>query len=318
MAQCTVQEVCDDVRGILSDIAVSGGETFTNTKLLGTGGAGSLFGEAYRTMYSKLSGLSRRVQQTVSIVLPAQTTVVIPSAYGITDFSEPELLEERPATETITISTTSATTPITVTTATDHGLATGALVSISGVLSSFDPWGQWFITVTGTDTFTLNGSVGSVAGTSGVVILASVQSYTEVFPGDLPGVLDGQASGVLGNYLWQRGRLSFRGATQDVEIRITYIASGTAPTAAGTTIWLDNARDFLAYATAASAARSVGWLPQYQLLREKAFGDPSRPMEESLLDLFCSVQILQNQRFTRRALPFREHRPRWGGSYILG
>src|ERR1700747_1999356 len=121
MATASVQNIFDDVRAYLGDTQVVGGEVMTNSFLLGTAasgtaGSGSLFGEPYRTMFSKLTGASKRVQPNVYVVLPANTTVLIPSTYNIVDFSEPEMIEERPAPNSIAIASTDTGTPITVTT----------------------------------------------------------------------------------------------------------------------------------------------------------------------------------------------------------
>lgn len=55
-------------------------------------------------------------------------------------------------------------------TATAHGLASGNYAQISGVLGNTNANGQWVISVTGVNTFTLNGSAGNAAYTSGGVV----------------------------------------------------------------------------------------------------------------------------------------------------
>ena len=327
MAVCTVQNVFDDVRGLLSDTQVVGGEVFVNNWLLGvtgsgTAGSGSLFGEPYRTMFSKITGASKRVQPNWILVLPANTTVLIPWTYGMLDFSEPELIEERPATSSIAIASTDTSTPINVTCSAPHGLgANGSMVegAVSGVAGTYAPWGSWFATVTGTTTFSLNGSGSDgVAGTGGFFYPASQVPFTEVFPSDLVGTLDGAPASCLGNYLWSNNRLQFRGATSAVQLRITYYATGTAPTNPNYTIPIDNCRDFLAVATASAAARAKGWMPMSESLRNKAYGDPSHPEELALIDLFYMSQVLADQRGPmRRQLPFRDHRSKYG-SYVIG
>lgn len=324
MATATVQQILDDVRGILSDTQKTGGEVFTNAKLLGTGanGGGSLFGEPYRSMFSKLSGASKRVQPNVYVVLPAKTTVLIPSTFNILDFAEPEMIEERPATNSITITSTDTSTPIVVTTSAPHNLGPNGTIAegaVSGVAATPAPWGNWFVTVTGATTFTLNGSASDgIAGTGGSFYPSSNQSFTEVFSSDFAAAIDGAPASALGTYLWANGRLQFRGATQPIQLRITYYASGTAPTNPNYVIPIDNCRDFLATATAANAARSNGWKLMYEDLRNKAYGDPSHPEELSLLDLFYMAQVLADQRGpSRRQRPFRDHRYKFGG-YMLG
>jgi hypothetical protein len=326
MANCSVQNILDDVRALLSDTQVVGGEVFTNNYLLGvtgsgTAGSGSLFGEPYRTMFSKITGGSKRVQPNWLITVPANTTVVIPATYGILDFSEPEMLEERAAGSEIAIASTDTSTPINVTCSSPHGRGpNGSQVegAISGVVGSYAPWGNWFATVTGATTFSLNGSGSDgVAGTGGAFWPSSQVPFTEVYPTDLVGALDGAPGACLGTYLWSNNRLQFRGATQAVQLRITYYASGSAPTNPSYVIPIDNCRDFLACATASAAARAKGWMQMSESLRNKAYGDPSHPEELALIDLFYMSQVLADQRGPqRRQLPFRNRRYRYG-SYLL-
>src|SRR5580704_2152717 len=255
MALCTVSQIFDDVRMLFHDTQVAGGEVFTNGYLIGTTGtSGNMLGEPYRTMYSKITGASKRVQPNVRVVLPVNTTVLIPETYNIVDFSEPELIEERVAGTQIAIASTDTSTPINVTTVAPHGLGpNGTMVegAVSGVAGTSAPWGNWFVTVTGPTTFSLNGSASDgIAGTGGALFAASTASFTEVFTTDFAGGLDGQPQSCLGNYLWSNNRLQFRGATSATELRITYYASGTVPANVNYQIAVDNCRDFLAYGVA--------------------------------------------------------------------
>ena len=319
MALCTVGNIFDDVRMLLHDTQVVGGETFTNAYLLGTAGTtGNMLGEPYRTLYSKITGASKRVQPNVRVVLPLDTSVLIPETYNIVDFSEPELIEERSAGTQIAITSTDTSTPIVVTTATPHGLSTGTEGAVSGVANTSAPWGNWYVTVTGTTTFTLNGSASDgISGSGGAFYVATTAPFTPIWPVDFAGGLDGQPQGVLGNYLWSNNRLQFRGCSNPVELRITYNASGTVPTNVNYQIAIDNCRDFLAYGTAVTAARSQGWLTQANEFRNKAYGDPSHPEELALIDLFFMGQVLTDQRIPRRQQAFRQKRYNFGTS-ILG
>jgi hypothetical protein len=332
VAFCTVQAVLDDVRGYLSDTQVVGGEVFTNAYLLGTQGSGvagngSLFGEPYRSMFAKMIGGSKRVQPNVDVVLPAYTSQLIPETVGITDFSEPEYIEERMATTPVAILSTDTGTPITVTTVAAHGLTTqteGAVTGVtatgsSGSLPCSAPWGRYFITVTGPSTFTLNGSASDgIPGSGGNFYVESTLPFTQVTPTDYAATLDGLPQQCLGSYLWSNNRLQFRGATSATELRITYYSSGNSPTSPNFLIPIDNCRDFLSVATAANAASAKGWNDKAQGLRNRAYGDPSHPEEQSLLDLFWAGQVLASQRGPqRRQAPFRDKIYRFG-SYLLG
>jgi hypothetical protein len=74
---------------------------------------------------------------------------------------------------------------IEITTASPHGLATGALVSISGALGNTAANGTFTITVTGSTSFTLNGSIGNGTWTGGgsVVSVASWAVTEASYPG---------------------------------------------------------------------------------------------------------------------------------------
>jgi hypothetical protein len=272
-------------------------------------------------MFGRLQGASKRVQRVVYVVLPETTSVLIPSTYGITDFSEPEMVEERPATDATAIATTSATTPIMVTTAAPHGLTIGSVVqgTICNVVGTSAPWGMWFATVIGASTFTLNGSASDgTAGAGGAFYFASQQQFTEVAPIDLSAEgLDGPAQTVLGVYLWINEMMQFRGAGIPIQLRITYYASGSAPTNPNYTINIDNCRDFLAKATAANAAASRGWTDIADRLKKEAYGDPATG-EVGLLETFMAIQVMSAQRGPqRRQLSFRDKRSKFG-TYLLG
>jgi hypothetical protein len=312
MPTCLLSDIFNDVRGILSDTQVAGGEIFTNTYLP------VHFAEPYRTMFGKLLGSSKRVQRVFSVVLPALNSVLIPANYNILDLAEPEMLEERPATPAIAITSTNTSSPIQVT-APGHGLSTGTEGAVGRVANTYAPWGNWYITVVDANNFTLNGSMtDGVAGTGGFFYPETLQEWSEVSPVDLTaGGLDGIPTTSLGCYLWINELFQFRGATVPTELRITYNASGTAPTNPTTTIGIDNCRDFLGYATAANAARSKGWWDQYERLHMRAYGNQENP-DDGLLDIFWRGQVMMNQRGPqRRQQPFRAKRSRYG-TYLLG
>lgn len=312
MPTCTLQNVFDDTRGILSDTQVAGGEIFVNSFLP------VHFAEPYRTMYGRFMGSTKRVQRVAYIVLPAVTSVVIPSTYNLTDLGEPVMVEERQAPVSISITSTAANTPITVT-APGHGLITGSRGTVSAVANTSAPWGNWFVTVVDANNFTLNGSASDgTAGTGGFFYPETNQEWSEVSPIDLTaGGNDGIPMSTLGTYLWINEMFQFRGCTVATQLRITYNASGTAPTNPNTVIGVDNARDFLAYGTAANAARSKGWWDQYERLHMRAYGKQDNP-DDGLLEIFWRGQVLGMQRGPqRRQQPFRAKRSRYG-TYLLG
>ena len=317
MATATLQNVFDATRGYLHDTQVSGGEVFTNAALQ------VHFAEPYRRLFGCLMGVSKRVQRVVYVNLPASTTVLIPSTYNITDLAEPELVEERQAQSSITITSTSNATPINVA-STAHGLGTaGQMVAgvVGGVANTTAPWGHWFATIVDANNFTLNGSASDgTAGTGGTFTKDSLLPFTEVLPLDLTlQGLDGTAQQALGFYLWINEMFEFRGATGVQQLRITYWASGNPPSNANTVINIDNAIDFLACATAANAARANSWFQLSDQLKFTAYGQTQEAnCVGGLLGEFVKVQVLALQRGPqRRRKPFRDKRSRFG-SYVLG
>jgi len=314
VATCTLQNVFDDARGLLHDTAVAGGEVWTNTALQ------VHFNEPYRTLFGRLMGASKDVQRVVYITVPANQSILIPSVAGIVDMNAPEMVEERPAPTSIEITSTDTGTPITATTTAPHGLSGITQGSISGVVGTAAPWGVWFVTPTGLSTFTLNGSASDgIAGTGGAFYNTSLEQFSEVLPVDLSVAgLDGPPQDRLGYYLWLNNQFQFRGATQAIQLRITYYASGTPPQTSGYTINIDNARDFLAYATASNAAKANGWDSMAANLYKRAYTDPADPTTPGLLDVFFIGQVLGAQRGpARRQLPFRDKRYRFG-TYVMG
>jgi hypothetical protein len=309
MATTTYHEVADSARAYLNDTQVPGGEVFTDTALF------PHYSEAYRRAYRAMQGVTKRIQRVAYVNLPPSTTILVPSAYGIMDFAEPSSIEERPAQTPIAIATTSNTTPIVVTTVAPHGLGSVNDIvegTISGVTGSMAPWGQWFATITGASTFTLNGSVrGGTAGVGGAWTAWSQLTFRELASLDYEAQgLDGIPQQYLGQYIWRNERLRFRGCTGTQQLRIMYWASGSPSSLPNQEIGIDDIRDFLACATAANAARAKGWYEMAAQLKETAYGqDMESDMRGGLLGEFIRIQVSTMQRGPqRRQLPFRQHR----------
>lgn len=81
-----------------------------------------------------------------------------------------------------TVTAATNASPIAITTASPHGLSTGAQVAITAVHGNLAANGYWTVTSTGANTFTLNGSTGSGAYTSGGYAY-SIPSTTLQTPG---------------------------------------------------------------------------------------------------------------------------------------
>lgn len=82
------------------------------------------------------------------------------------------------------ITAASNATPIVITTTTAHGLTTGQVVNIAGVLGNTAANGFWQVTYVGTHQYSLNSSAGNGAWTGGGTTLVA---QTAVFAADVPG-----------------------------------------------------------------------------------------------------------------------------------
>ena len=158
--------------GWLSDNGVvSTGEIFTNAVL-----QGNPFPTAYRKMYDALGCIgSPRIRREFYHILPAYTSVFVPSSVGILDMAEPEFVDERQSVSSVAITATGTTSPIQVTTALPHGYSTNSTeVIIAETANTQAPWGRWFVTVIDPLNFTLNGSI-----SDGVAARRSRQHFGE-------------------------------------------------------------------------------------------------------------------------------------------
>jgi len=317
MAVNTLEQIFQQVRGILNDIQISTGIIFTDSMLQ------IHFNEPYRSLFSCLQGTSKRVQRCVYINFPAYTTVLNAATFNIPDMAEPEMVEERLSMPQIAIATTSNATPIVVN-APGHNLGTtGQMVGVqvTGVANTAAPWGNWFATIVDANNFTLNGSMtDGGGGTGGFVSLQGQNRFTEVFPIDLSNQgLDGTPGQNLGQYLWIDEQMQFRGCVNTQELRITYWASGTPPTNTALSINIDNCIDFLSFATAANAAYAIGWSTRGDELYAKAYGAGGEQCTGGLMGKFIMIQVssLQRNSTLKRRQPFRPHRTRFGEA-ILG
>jgi hypothetical protein len=97
--------------------------------------------------------------------------VAQPGATGSPSYSNVASLSIPPSAIAGTVITAATNaSPIAITTSTAHGLATGDTVFIAGALGNTAANGAWLIVKTGASAFTLNGSVGSGAWTSGGIV----------------------------------------------------------------------------------------------------------------------------------------------------
>lgn len=275
---------------------LQGGDTsasigFSNTQMQ------NFFNVAYPELWQIMAQVQTpRVRRDFFHYLPSYTTLFDPFAISIDDFAEPEQIEERGNVTTLTITSTADTTPIQVTTSGVHGLVTNSLVQIADVTGTTAPWGMWYITYVSPTEFSLNGSTApGVAGTGGKVMWSgdrfSMMSAVRDMPYNQP------ISSYLRIWQWQDSQLRFLGATQSVELHITYWASAIPPTNVNTELGIDDCMAFLATRVASLAAESRGWYEMANRLAARALG-PKGEADGSggLLRSFLNLQVQNLQR----------------------
>jgi hypothetical protein len=293
-----VTDVLTDAAALLGDPTQ---EQFSNALLL------PWYSFAYREVYDVCQRWRLPLaQRTEYMYLPAQQGVLIPAAIGFTDFGEPINLWERGNVSTLAVSTVSNATPVSVTTSTPHGLGTGQEVQLSGIVGPVGVNGQWFITNTGTNTFTLNGSVAGGAYVSGGTVVVGNDIFTPMTAVDeLP---DSQTlPTALRIYTWEKQRLYFTGATVPIELQVEYTASGDAPQTG--TVGIDDSRNFLAQRTCSLIAPQYDMQPTADRALFEAFG-PSKTADGSggALRNCVGPMLTAKQNTVKRPQTFRTRR----------
>lgn len=119
--------------------------------------------------------------------------------------------------------------PIAITTSANHGLSTGQLVGVNGVLGNTNANGQFIITVTGSTTFTLNSSTGNGTYTGGGFVSA---------PGGMPNTPVNGAAGFFEGTSVVLGTGN-DGVTSDLGINFTSLSANFSTSLIGKhiTIW---------------------------------------------------------------------------------
>jgi len=287
----TVSEVFNTARAMLQGGDTSASIGFSNTQMQ------QFFNVAYPELWQiMVQAQSPRVRREFFYVVPAYTSSVDPIAIGVTDMAEPEEMFERGSLTSVPITSTNTASPIQVTATAAHGIATNSDVTVSGVASTFAPWGRWFWTSTGSTTGTLNGSVSDgVAGTGGYLVTTN-NVFVPMWP-RRDEWTDRPLSNRLLDWGWQDNLLQFRGANQDAQIHCYYWASGTPPTNVNTTLNIDDCMAFLSTRVAALAAESRGWYVMADRLNQRALG-PKGEADGSggLLRSFLNIQVQNLQR----------------------
>lgn len=297
MADCTVSDVLNDAQSLLGD---DDGEITQG-----------IFGD-FQTAYTELMDAALliaapEITREVYYTLPANTDVLFPIQLGVTDFAEPSQIYERGNVQSVNITSITDGTPLSVITAGLPSPSDGR-VEISGATGTQPLPGyvnrDWFITVTGANSFTLNGSIatglGGVIANTGTVNW-SPDNFTKMDMVDVAPPPGPPSQQTLGVWRWADRFLYFPNpCNQPRQLWIEYLADETPP--ASGIIGLFNGRElkFLSHATAAHFAPKRQ-LPMGPQLAAWAYG-PSG--QADITGGFCR-QLLNPVLKQKNALPRR-------------
>jgi hypothetical protein len=305
MADCTVADVLNDAMSLLGDPDGEITQEIAND-----------FATSYtELMDAALLIAAPEIQREVYYTLPANTGVLFPVQLGVTDFAEPSQIYERGSVQSVNIVSITDGTPLTVV-ASGTPAPTDGRVEISGATGSSPLPGwvnrDWFITPTGPNTFTLNGSIttgiGGVIATTGTVNWSSdgfvKMNQVDVRPPEAPPTPQN-----LGVWRWADRFIYFpNGSNQPRQLWIEYLADETPP--ASGIIGLFNGRElkFLSHATAASFAPKRQ-LPMGPQLMAKAYGPSGQAdMTGGLCRSLLNPVLKQKNALPRRAGLYRMRR----------
>lgn len=282
----TVQNALDAARAALGD---TNGQIFTNAVLF------PHFNRANRTVIRAIGSLgSLRFQRETYYVLPANQSFLLPASFGVSDFLEPRMLEQRSSLTSYTVTGASQITgAIRLTTSTAHTLQTGNMVTCQGVAGMQGTDGIWGISVPDNTHIDLLGAVATGAYSSGGTVVYSLSAFypmdrTEWIHQFTP---QGQTPVV---WQWSDNALRFVPSTTDTQLRIAYWASGPDLASTGTSLWADDILDIVAVLTAAYAAESRGATDKSQSLLQQALG-PDMDIYDPDGMLLQTIQIAVRQ-----------------------
>lgn len=310
MSICQVSDVITKAAALLGD---SLGQI--------TSGIFDDFGTTYGDLINCLNKIAvPTIVREVYYTLPAFTTVIDPASLGVTDFAQPQQMWERGNVATAAITSFNGTpTPMVVTFAT--GTPPSAQVELTGIIgnggATMPTWvnRDWYITKTGSNTASLNGSVTcGISGTGGTVAWSS-DTFVPMYTMDYTPMAGPQnPASILGTWRWENGRIYVPAANVPRQVWIQYIASPNPPASGPIGLCDGRELNFLAFGTAARFAPKLQMVMGPQLMAT-AYGDSGdADGSGGLLRELLVPQMLQNQNVQRRSGLFRRRRtggPMW-------
>lgn len=279
------------------------------------------FGAAYGDLIniSNTLGLPAIVREVYKTVDPL-TTIIDPASLGVTDFAQPQQLWQRQNVSTLAITSLNGmVTPMVVTFA--GPVPTTGQVELTGMIgdggAALPTWvnRDWWITRTGANTASLNGSVtcginatgGSAAWSNDTFIKMTSTDYTPQAGPQTP-------QGNLSTWRWEGGKIYINACESPIQVWIQYLASPNPPASGEVGLYDGRELNFLAYATAARFAPKRQMTQGPQLMMD-AYGSSGEPDGSGgMLRALINPQMLQNQVTQRRSGLYRRRRvgsPMW-------
>lgn len=312
MANPTLDQVYTAARAILADTEVPGGQIYTDSILL------PHVQSAVRRMAQAMRGITdSRIIRVFYYVLPANTSVLVPTTAGVTDMQEPIEVGQRSGLTVADISSITVNpSSITANTAVANDFATGDIVTLTTLNGLRYRPAQYAVTVVSGTQFIVNGLVATGTYIGGGKAVYSDNKFSDVQQSYDINFTGGNTQQQLDSYAWRDGQFLFKGSTDQRELKVTYYSSATVPTTGSDVIEVDDSLDFLATYAAAKAARGQGAKDIGSELMADAVGssvDQGSVRGGRLYDLFNSAvkQWQQMSPEERRRKPFGQYSTGW-------
>lgn len=308
-----VSQVYSATRSVLGDETI---QVYTNAILE------PKYTFAYAELFRALENAQNpRVRQEAYYNVPINTGYLDPATAGITSLGEIESIEERGGITAWAVSgvTTGAATATVTSAATT--LSTGGQVVLYGVGGiSYDINGQWTVTANSTTSTTLNGCTATGTYTSGGVLCASTEMFTEMGARQRISWEDQTPTQAFQVYAWERDIIRFPPCSMVRQLRIVYQLSGEAPTTTTDSTGIDDCLGYLMYRIAALAAESKGMADRAATYNMRACGPKwdSDAEPGGLLGQFLLGGVRNLQRLPpslRQPPPFHTRRSRRGWAW---
>lgn len=276
----TYANVTAAMRVHLGDTEVAAGQVWTDA----SGKCDPYLQQAFSELYNgmEMAGVKNTVR-TLYGNLPAYTSYLKPSTFGAANFADPveRPLLERDSAGSVAITNAVANTatpgaPFVRITAAGHGLTTGQMALIFGIVGlTEDVNDQWSVSVVDANTLDLLGCTATGTYVSGGFVSSSTQDWSEVLSVNFIEQFPQTPGGSLGYYCWINNAFRVPPATAIRQVKMIFYLSAQAPTFAtpSASFGFDDCLGFIAYRASALAVMDrVGAGGKFKSLNQIALG----------------------------------------------